>query len=113
MKYSASLAVVWVLPVSAFLVALCVFVCMRGEEVAPVCMLEPVLLLRMDIFSLNVCLRVHCVFDCVSAVGHVRTTSQFLLSRLCVIGSLPAEPFVCVLPCAYINCVALLNNIAK
>lgn len=54
-----------------------------------------------------------CVFDCVSVFVHVCAASQFLLSRLCVIVSEPAKPFVCVLPCAYINYVALLNNAAK
>lgn len=41
------------------------------------------------------------------------SVSQFLLSCLCVIGSEPVEPFVWVLPCAYINCVGLINNIGK
>lgn len=57
MKYSVSLTVVWALPVSAFLAALCALVCMRGEVILSVCVLASLLFLLVDIFSPNVFVR--------------------------------------------------------
>lgn len=107
MKYSGSLSVVWVLPASAFLAPLCVFVCTREEEILSVCMLASAAfrLLLVDIFSVNMC---SCRRVCWRL--YVCCISLFVLSRLCVIGSEPAEPFVCALPCAYIIYVAPLNS---
>lgn len=62
--------------------------------------------------GVNTYLRVH-TFGCMSVFRRASSASPSLPSRLCLIGFKPAKPFVCVLPCAYINSAALLNNFAK
>lgn len=62
--------------------------------------------------GVNAYMRAH-IFGCTSVFGRVSSASPFLPSRLCIIGLKPAKPFVCVLPCAYINSAALLNNFAN
>lgn len=110
MKYSVSLSVGFsVLPVSAISpLALCMFAGTIGRYCLPACWHQ----LPSRRLGVNAYMREH-IFGCMSVFKCVSSTLPFLPSRLCIIGLKPAKPFVCVLPCAYINSAVLLNNFAK
>jgi len=102
-----------------FSVALCVCLHERGRD--SVCLHVGIwrLFLLMDILGISVCVCL-CMFARSASVGwivqlclYTFAVALFLLSWLPVIGSEPTKPFVWVLLCAYINCVMLVNNIAK